>query len=261
MIDLSKVTVLNADRACLGFTRSAQILTWGLVPGRMSIRSRGTEGWPLAFPDDPGDGAAGTLWLFLNIGGTWFASGAENLRKSQLNGDKPEVLDPGAGDRISNLVGGGWFTNDKFQNPIAGYNPQPGEAVGLMLTSGMTRLNNLPTIRQRSNVLVIAWPNDSGANPCRVLWDEATSQPVPEPIPEPTPQPTPTPTPGDMATLFRMLATVKQSIDEADVANERRYKDLVARFEELKALTKAPRSGSARIPYLGSAPTTLDPLP
>lgn len=281
MIDLNDVTVVVSNAEALRFPIGCAFPHFALVPGRMTISTPGSESWP-SLPteagNDPNDpsGQAGTLWIFVRpTGGRWFASGAERLRKYQLNGNKPEAGDPG--DTISTLIGGGWFTPDKFPGVIAGYNPKPGEAVGLCIVSGDTRLGHIPTVSRRSPIKVIAWPDNNGADPCRVLWQEGAAVPVPGPppdqnppiVPQPAPIPPPTGDIGDVVSAIGALGThLQNQLTAMDDANERRYLDLVNHAKNIATIAGsnsggAPKeySGELKVPFIGTVKLTLTPKP
>ena len=170
MIDLASVSVLGSNPDCLKFARTARFESFGLVPGAMSIRTTGTAGWPAVDINSDGQpDQAGTLWVFLKIGDRWNATGAERLRPSQLNGDKPEAGGPG---EIATLVGEGWLFDVNRWGAMAHYNPKPGEHVGLMVVAGSTRSDDQTPLAARTDVIEVVWPDASGGDPLRIVWRE-----------------------------------------------------------------------------------------
>lgn len=175
-IPVASVKVIGSDPAVLKFDRSSTLETFGIVPGTMNIATSNTAHWPSVGEGvDPNDrdGQAGTLWIFLNINGQWHATGAERLRKYQLNGNKPEA-DPAQGG-LATLVGEGWLYDVNRWREMTGYNPQPGEHVGFMVAAGSTRSDNNTPVKQRTNIIEVVWPDARGANPMRVVWNEANA--------------------------------------------------------------------------------------
>lgn len=162
-IPLALVQVVGSDPAILTLKPTATFESFSLVPGTMTIRTSGTEAWPAVAIEAGGEPAqAGTLWVFLKIDGQWYATGAERLRPSQLNGGKPEADAPGA---IGTLIGEGWLYDAGRWGPMAGYNPDPGETVGLMVVAGSTRSDNNTPLKARTNIIAVEWPGLAGAAP------------------------------------------------------------------------------------------------
>lgn len=151
--NLQDVTVLGSNQACLQFPAVATLDRFALDGASMLLATTGTADWP-AVPVDANDNTpsqVATLWVFLRIGGQWYATGAERLKASQVNGSKPE------GDPAT-LIGRDWLFDQNRWGVMAGYNPSPGEQVGVMVVSGSTRSDDQTPVRERSNVLMVAWP-------------------------------------------------------------------------------------------------------
>jgi hypothetical protein len=47
---------------------------------------------------------------------------------------------------------------------MAGHQPAPGEQVGFLVTAGDARNNGASVVHERSNVVVLPFPDDSGAS-------------------------------------------------------------------------------------------------
>lgn len=218
-IDLSAVQVHASQAACLQFPVTATLNSFSLVPGTMTLRSTGTEGWPDV--DIGGATQRATLWVFVKIGGQWHAAGLERLRPDQVNGTKPEAH---VGPRdIETIIGRGWAGKPEF-GAMHGFNPRSGDPVGIMIVSGSTRLDHRPTVSQRSNILVVAWPSVAGADPCQMLWDERQPVAVPA-VPEPVPigQP-PTGTAqvvSDLSSLEAELSQLSRRLTECATTAEK----------------------------------------
>lgn len=185
MIDLNAVHALGGAEFALQFPPRARLASFGIVPNAMTIRTEGTDAWTPVVLDADGTTQLATLWIFLKINGQWCAAGAERLRPSQVNGVKP-VAEPGAGG-LSTLVGNGWLYDANRWHEMAGYNPKPGEAVGVCVVAGSTRSDDRTPTRERTQVVVVEWPGEAGANPMRVLWEEGQAGSEPTPAPEPVP--------------------------------------------------------------------------
>lgn len=216
-IPVSQVTVVGSSAAVLGFPATATFDSFGLVPGTMTIRTSGTAAWPaVAIEPNGAPVQSGTLWVFLHIGGQWYATGAERLRPSQVNGGKPE-------GSPTDLIGAGWLYDVNRWGRMAGYNPVPGEIVGVMVAAGSTRSDNNTPVKERTNILAIQWPEANGANPVTVVWREGDT-PLPDPptLP-PTPPTPPTPPPTPPATtpqLDRIEAGVQEIRGEVQAIHQ-----------------------------------------
>lgn len=127
----------------------------GINDDHISIASSGTGYWPAVSIDGGDPVQSATLWVFVRINGTWYATGAERLRPTQLNGDKPD-------GPPSTLIGNGWLYDGGRWGGLAGYNPKPGELVGMMLVAGSTRSDDNCPVKERSDIVFFAWPDDRG---------------------------------------------------------------------------------------------------
>jgi hypothetical protein len=108
-----------------------------------------------------------TLWVLEQIGGIWYATGAERLRPEQLNGTKPSGQPP-------TVIGQDWLYDPARWGPMAYYNPAPGEIMGVMLVAGSTRSDNQTPLKVRTNPLWIHWPSAQGANPAQIVTEGET---------------------------------------------------------------------------------------
>ena len=178
MIPLEQVKIIGSAPEIMTWPATGRLTHFGVVPNRMTIQTTGTDNWPSISPDPHDrDGQAGTLGIFLNIDGQWCLTGAERLRKYQLNGNKP-VADPAQGG-LSTLVGQGWLFDAARWPMMAGHNPQPGEHVGFVVFAGSVRSDHTVTVRERTQVIETVWPPASGADPFEIVWEEG------EPLPRP----------------------------------------------------------------------------
>lgn len=175
MIDLSTVVVVGGTPNALTLKPTARLEHFGLEPGRMSIRTSGTDGWPVVDGPQGRDGQAGTLWILGNLGGKWYATGAERLRQYQLNGDKP-VADPTQGG-LETLVGRGWLYDAGRWGVMAGWQPAPGEVVGIFISAGSTRSDWKvdPEHAERTAVWFIQWPYGRGNGDIKPVAVEGAS--------------------------------------------------------------------------------------
>lgn len=239
MINPNEVTVVGADAAVLSWPVRARLESIGIIPNKMQIRTSNTGHWkPIDInqsQDSSGDGnpsndpdQGGTLWVFERINGKWYASGAERLRPSQLNGDKP-VADPTQGG-LSTLIGNGWLYDSKW-GAMAGVNPKPGDLVGFMVASGSTRLDNRSEEKERTDIIVCRWPDASGRLPFEEVWREGVAAPVENPPAPPADNPpAQEPPAADPAVAERVAA-----LEERVATLEKKLAEAVARVSNVTA--------------------------
>jgi len=56
-----------------------------------------------------------------------------------------------------------WYYDPIRWGPMVGHQPQPGEQVGFLVTAGDARNNGNVAVRERSNVVSIAFPSGGGS--------------------------------------------------------------------------------------------------
>ena len=152
-IDLSTVTYHNSPDVS-GWPITTELTVLRLRPGNMHLEFSKQGQWP-PVPLDTALQEA-TFWVFLNIDGQWHGTGAERLRPSQR--DKPED------QKVSNYIAESWLYDANRWGPMAGYRPRVGELVGVMVTAGDQRGADKTNVRERSSVVLVKWPDDSGAD-------------------------------------------------------------------------------------------------
>lgn len=161
-IDMGAVRVArSSSREVLDFAIVCSFVSFGALHDRIEIRSTCPASWP-AF-DIGGALQSATLWVFLQDGSRWIAAGAERLRPNQINDWKPQP--PPA------LVIASFWEGRNFYE-MTGRNPAAGDLVGLMLAAGQSRLGHDVTVRERSNAIVVRWPDAAGGFPLSIVWSE-----------------------------------------------------------------------------------------
>ena len=245
MIDLASAIVRNSDPACLKFPVTATLHSFGLVPGEMRIQSSGAERWPAVAIDASGElTQAATLWVFLQINGRWYATGAERLRPTQVNGEKPE-------GEITGLIGRDWLFDAGRWQEMASYTFTEGKTFGVMLVAGDSRGVGRIPVQERSNVLELKWPGPQGRLPLEEVWREGQIVDVPtspSPVPEvPSTPPTPSAPEADIvAILAQRLTHIEELLIEI----------LATAALKIDAIPTTA-TGHVDIKYIGKAPVTL----
>ena len=161
-IDLATVQVEASPAGVLSWPATAAITTLGIQPSALTLEVAPDRQWPLV-PVDTGSepSQAATLWVFLNIRGEWFGTGAERLRPGQLHGVKPESQD------ISSWIGQDWLFDVTRWKNMAGYTPSKGELVGWMVAAGSTPSDDHAPVHERTPVILVPWPGRDGS-----VWRE-----------------------------------------------------------------------------------------
>ncbi len=116
----------------------------------------GKQNDPNSWPDLVPTGWSGpiqyTLWVVLNIGGQWYGSGVIVFwRGLQQNGGPPS------------LISANWYYDAHRWAPMTGHQPAVGEQVGFLVTAGIERDGGQTLVQERSNIIKIPFPADSGA--------------------------------------------------------------------------------------------------
>jgi hypothetical protein len=252
--DLRTVQVLGSNPDVLRQPVTAGFESFGLRPGAMSIHTSGTAGWPMVAIDTAADCAgcgqpvqAGTIWLFLRISGQWYATGAERLRPSQLNGDKPAATSVG----LDRMVGEEWLYDISRWGPMAGYDPKPGELVAAMVVAGSTRSDDQRPVLGRTQVVAFRWPGAAGSSDLPFEWQEGLSATVEPPTAPPSPvNPAPTaPVQPDvlpatdlspylhaMQALELQLLEVKAMLNAHIVTEEGHWRVVAAKWKQVAAV-------------------------
>ena len=179
MFDLSAAQVVNAPDVRQWPVTAAltQISFDGSMTSVAFTKKIGPGRWPDITPKGWDGPLQYTLWLFVKNGDQWVGSGFIQFWNGREGSGSPSDPD------VPSVYHKNWFYAERWR-PINGHGPiQPGEKIGLMVTSGNARDSGGPFgPSERSNVIVIA-ATDRG------VFDF----PVDAPVPTPTPPPTPTP--------------------------------------------------------------------
>jgi hypothetical protein len=151
-LDLASVTIVGSPDV-RGFSRTSMLTSIAFHPGSESWHIdhtlRGT--WP-PIVIDPTDGTTqeATIWILFRIGGAWYATGGERLRPNQTDKGIPNP----------SQLGPDWLYDAGRWGIMAGYVPSPGDLVGFFVAAGSTRSDDHVVVMERTNVVLIAFPND-----------------------------------------------------------------------------------------------------
>lgn len=101
--------------------------------GKVNLPYSKAKVWPAV------DGVNANPWVFVNLGGQWYAATWEYLRYGQT---------------MKDMGGKSWGGHIKV-SPLSSWEPKPGERMGLMV-SGLVR-GGLSNVKERSNVSMVTW--------------------------------------------------------------------------------------------------------
>jgi hypothetical protein len=204
--DLSAAQIVNAPDVRQWPVTAAltQISFDGSMTSVAFTKKNGPGRWPDITPKGWDGPLQYTLWLFVKNGDQWVGSGFIQFWNGREGSGSPSDPD------VPSVYHKNWFYAERWR-PINGHGPiQPGEKIGLMVTSGNARDSAGPFgPSERSNVVVIA-ATDRG------VFDFPVDAPLPAPTPAPSPTPPPTPTsvaaplkPGTAVTLDTLHADLQ----------------------------------------------------
>jgi hypothetical protein len=155
-IDLRQVTITGGsphDVAYWPVTAKLNVLDFQASGVAVEFSKKSGAGrWPDVVP--PGwDGALQyTLWMVVNVNGQWYTSGGvEYWYGLGRSGGAPS-------DFTRN-----WYYSPAVWGPLATRQPNPGEQVGFFVTAGDARAKDVRSISERSNVVMVPFPSNSGA--------------------------------------------------------------------------------------------------
>ena len=124
------VKFLNTDVSNWAVTASLNASVGG---GKVNLPYSKARVWPAS------DGVNANPWVFVNLGGQWYAATWEYLRQGQT---------------MKDMSGKSWGGHIKV-SPLSSWEPRPGERFGLMV-SGLVR-GGLSNVKERSNVSMVTW--------------------------------------------------------------------------------------------------------
>jgi hypothetical protein len=206
-IDLSTVTILN----------SPDVRTWPATAllTRLELRPTGVHvdftkrDGPDSWPDVPfitsGEMLQYTLWIALMIAGQWYASGCIQFWRglSESGGPPPDYAN-------------NWYYDANRWKPMTGHQPAVGETVGFFVTAGNARNNGASVVHERSNVVLVAFPDLKGQT---YTFDAA-----PVPISPAVDDPPPTVAVADVSEdelLAALILALKQTTTAVNALNTR----------------------------------------
>ncbi len=242
------------DLQTLLVSRSPDIASWAPTVAITRVSCTAAGGFVLTFdraipdawkwpsnPADPSQNFQYTVGMAAQRGGQWVGAGFVQMWQGRPMGDRsipPIFADVDGAPGYTRL----WGDVRHLWPGLDDYVPQPGDTLALFVTAGNARLTTgVTSVAERSTVVLFPLhADDSG--------DVAYGQ-----------DPPPPPPPDGHATIDTVLARLvlmESAAQQRETAAEQRHAIILA---ALQALQGRSYTGSAVIPYLGTAPITLAP--
>ena len=152
-INLGQAAIHNSPSDVAGWPATATITRLVLAPSGAHVEFTKQNEWPDVTYPGWGGPLQYTLWIVLNINGQWHASGCIEYWKGLYESGGPV-----------NRYAQDWYYDPMRWGPMAGHQPAPGEQVGFLVTAGDARNNGGSALRERSNVVVVPFPNNNGGS-------------------------------------------------------------------------------------------------
>jgi hypothetical protein len=152
-INLSTAIIHNSPADVPSWPVTTTITRLNLMPSGAHAEFSAQSSWPEVVPPGWTGGIQWTLWIVLNINGQWHASGCIEYWRGLYESGGP----------VSGYAQD-WYYDPVRWGAMAGHQPAPGEQVGFLVTSGDARNNGPSSVKQRSNVVIVSFPSNSGGS-------------------------------------------------------------------------------------------------
>jgi hypothetical protein len=152
-INLNTAIIHNSPLDVPSWPVTTTITRLNLMPSGAHAEFGAQSSWPEVVPPGWTGGIQWTLWIVLKVNGTWHASGCIEYWRGLYESGGP----------VSGYAQD-WYYDPIRWGPMAGHQPAPGEQVGFLVTSGDARNNGPSSVKQRSNVVVVSFPPNSGGS-------------------------------------------------------------------------------------------------
>jgi hypothetical protein len=149
-INLNTVIVHNSPNPT-SWPATTTLQRLDLMPSGAHVVFDKQSSWPEVVPPGWSGGIQYTLWIVLKINGQWHASGCIEYWRGLYESGGP----------VSQYAMN-WYYDPIRWAPMSGHQPAPGEQVGFFVTSGDARNNGPNSVNERSNVVLVSFPANSG---------------------------------------------------------------------------------------------------
>lgn len=150
-IDMHSVIVRGPGGDVANWPVTTQIRVLDFNAGGVFVDFSAKNSWPEVTPPGWDGGISYTLWMVVKVNGQWItAGGVEFWRGLERQGGPPSRF-------ASN-----WYYSPQVWGELASHQPAVGEQVGFFVTAGDQRAKDVRIVTERSNVVLVAFPSDSG---------------------------------------------------------------------------------------------------
>ena len=150
-INLYTAVIHNSPADVASWSPTATLTRLDLMPSGAHVEFTKQNVWPEVVPPGWSGGIQYTLWIVLNINGTWHASGCIEFWRGLYENGGPV-----------NQYAQNWYFDPIRWAPMTGHQPAPGEQVGFFVTSGDARNNGPNSLRERTQVVLVSFPDGGG---------------------------------------------------------------------------------------------------
>lgn len=151
--------------AAVKVSNSPNVLAWPVTThiARLELADAGVrvtfdkcKAWPDVTPPGWDGPLRFTLWLFLNIGGEWYASGIIQFW----------ACDQSSGGAVyqDNQIARNWVYDARWSSMV-GHQPRPGERIGFMVSAGNARGQDDHLVAERSDIVELLMPAAAATYP------------------------------------------------------------------------------------------------
>ncbi len=150
-INLNSVIIHNSPTDVPSWPATASLSRLDLMPSGAHVEFSKQNSWPEVVPPGWSGGIQYTLWIVINVNGQWHASGCIEYWRGLYENGGP----------VSQYAMN-WYFDPIRWGAMTGHQPAPGEQVGFLVTSGDQRNNGPNSVKERSNVVMVAFPSAAG---------------------------------------------------------------------------------------------------
>lgn len=143
-VDIMTVEVVGGSPDVRSYTRTSVVTSIEFHRNDFQLRHTKENTWPEVTPPGWDGGIQWTLWpVVKSRDGRWLTTGAIEFWRGRRGVDGP----------FSNALKDWFYYTDMPQ-------PKPGEQVGFFATAGDQRRKDVPSVHERSNIVLVTIPHD-----------------------------------------------------------------------------------------------------
>jgi hypothetical protein len=150
-VNLFSASIHNSPSDVASWAVTTSITRLSLMPTGAHVEFSKQSSWPDVVPPGFSGPLQYTLWIVLNINGQWHASGCIQYWRGLFENGGPPAQ-----------YAKNWYFDPARWGPMVGHQPAVGEPVGFLVTAGDARNNGPFKVKERSAVVVVPFPPNSG---------------------------------------------------------------------------------------------------